>query len=704
MKLQDIINTHISGNFVKAEALYIEYLNSHKSDESVYQLLGTLYLQINDYEKSKKYFNLALKSFPNDPVALNNYGLLEKKNKNFDKALKLFSLNILKNNFLDSWINKINIFIEEKKYQSSFDVCKNALLKFPKNLIIKNQFAISLFNNNLISQSLEIYEEFDKKKNHFPNSLFNHSMILLKTGYYQKALIQINKLIFLEKNNIQAYLLRHEIYQKLLRFKDAENDLLFLYSLNNNDILVSKNLVNFYLNIKKYEKVIFYCDLIIDKNIENDFFIFKKIQAKIYIGNWLDIHKEIKLFFENLNIEKSEPSPLFIKYINDDADVHKNVSKYFWEETVEKNIYQYDHKINLTKNKKVRVGYFSGDFRDHAVFYLAQDIFSNHDKSKFEIYSFSSFDSEDSCKKKIMLNSDFFFNKSDYNFQNYLNLIQSCNLDIAIDLSGHTEFSQSAVFNYEIAKVKINYLGFPGTLGSNKYHYLIADKNIIPESNHNYYYEKIIYLPDTYQPFTPVNFDFNFLKSDFSLPNDKFLISSFSRIEKILPNIFDVWMKILLKYEDIFLVLNINDEICINNLKNYCKKNDFPFEKIIFLPRINYLKNLQRMSVLDLYVDTFPYNGHTTLSDSLFQACVPAITLCGNSFASSVGCSLLSLLDMDNLVAKNESEYFQLIDYYCKNRDKLIEIKKKLIEFKKKNIDRMTNFTKRYEDILSSLL
>ena len=153
-----------------------------------------------------------------------------------------------------------------------------------------------------------------------------------------------------------------------------------------------------------------------------------------------------------------------------------------------------------------------------------------------------------------------------------IKLVISHNLDVAVDLSGYTVHNKSHLFEYDISKIKVNYLGFPGSMGSKKYDYIISDKNIIQKDDIENYTEKVLFMPEIYQPFTPQIFNMDIRRSEFDLPEDKFILGCFSRIEKILPNIFDIWMKILIKYQDAILALCINDEKVKNNIKIYCKK------------------------------------------------------------------------------------------------------------------------------------
>ena len=213
---------------------------------------------------------------------------------------------------------------------------------------------------------------------------------------------------------------------------------------------------------------------------------------------------------------------------------YKKISEKFWEQ-LPKN--KYLHKVLSTnskeiKNNKINIGYFSGDYGNHAVFNLIQDLFVNQDKSDFETFAYSTFKRKGQQRDKIKEHVNNFFDLDDLDDETILKLIKSHNLDVAVDLSGYTANNKSHLFEYNISRVKVNYLGFPGSMGSKKYDYIIADRNIIKEDEFDKYSEKVLFMPEIYQPFTPKVFKMNIRRSEFDLPEDKFILGCFSRIEK----------------------------------------------------------------------------------------------------------------------------------------------------------------------------
>jgi len=705
-ELNRALALHQKGQINEAEKIYLDLLKSHPNNSSLTQLLGTLYLQKKNYDLSEKYLLSSLDITPDNPFLLNNLGLLKKQTHKIEKSIEYFSINIKKNNFLNSWINKSNILLETENYKEGLEFSKKAIKNYPNNLKIKNNLALFLFENGFKNQSIEIYKELDNTNNHTTETYLNYSNILMKTNKLSEAIDLLNKLLLEDKENLKALRQRALIYKELLDFKNAEKDLLSTIKIDKFNTLSTKYLVDLYIDSKNYNKALIHCDLMLENNIEPDFFLTKKIFSNLNVGNWINLKNDLEILNKKINDKNNYLDPLSIKYFNDDPQFQKEFTENYWKNKCK---IKYINNVLLENEKqkdnlKIRIGYFSADFNNHAVFHLIQDLFVNHNKSRFEIFAYSFLKEEGSSRDKVIKNVNKFTDIDQMSDDEIIKLVQADNLDVAIDLSGYTKNNKSYLFNYNISKIKINYLGYPGSMGTRKYDYILADKNIIPEEHLKYYSEKVIYMPETYQPFTPKLFEMTNDRAEFNLPEKAFILGCFSRIEKILPNVFDIWMKILKKYKDIYLALCIKDATVKNNIKIYCEKNKFDFKRIIFLDPIDHNNNLRRISTFNLYLDTYPYNGHTGISDSLFQSCVPTISFTGSSFASRVSYSLLCSLELKQLISNNEEEYFNKIDYYCTNRDELKKIRDYLIKFKEKNFTRMVKFTKDFEDLIISIL
>ena len=324
------IEFHRNGELDKAEKIYLAHLEIKKKDPSLLQLLGTIYLQKNNYKLAEKYFLESLVLQPENPGTLNNLGILKKKTDNIEKSLEYFEINIEKNNFLNSWVNKSNILIETNKNLDGLKFTEVALKKYPKDKKLKNNFAIFLFKCGFQKEALNIYKEFDDLNLHFKDSYLNYSNLLIEINNLPKALEIINKFILQNSNNLEALRQRALICKLLFDFKKSEEDLLDTIKIDKFNIISNQMIVKLYIDIKKYEEAIKYCDLMLREEKDVNFFLTKKIFCKINIGSWIDLENDLKIFNNNLKYNQSSINPLSLKYINDDPFFQKNFTENYW--------------------------------------------------------------------------------------------------------------------------------------------------------------------------------------------------------------------------------------------------------------------------------------------------------------------------------------------------------------------------------------
>ena len=264
-----------------------------------------------------------------------------------------------------------------------------------------------------------------------------------------------------------------------------------------------------------------------------------------------------------------------------------------------------------------------------------------HDKSLFELFGFyfgPPLNDKDFLQKRILKCFDGFHDINNQNDKSVAELTKKIGIDIAIDLMCHTgNRNRFGIFQKKIAPIQINFLGYPGTSGSRFFDYIVADKVLIPEDQQKYYSEKIIYLPDTYQANedTKKISDKNFTKEMFGLPDNKFIFCSFNSNHKINIKIFDLWMKILSKNLDSVLWIMSDNDLSVENLRNFAQNKNIDPKRLIFAKHMPLDEHLKRLQLADLVLDTFPYNAHTTCSDAI-RVNLPVLTLKGKSFASRV--------------------------------------------------------------------
>jgi predicted O-linked N-acetylglucosamine transferase (SPINDLY family) len=331
-------------------------------------------------------------------------------------------------------------------------------------------------------------------------------------------------------------------------------------------------------------------------------------------------------------------------------------------------------------NNKIRIGYFSADFRVHPVSTLIAELFELHDKTKFEIIAFSfGEDDKSSMRLRISKSFDQFIDVSNLSDFDIAKLSRDMKVDIAIDLGGYTADSRTGIFSYRAAPIQVHYIGYLGTMGADYIDYIIADKTLIPDASQPYYSEKVVYLPNSYQANDRKRLisDKQFTKQELGLPENSFVFCCFNNNYKILPATFSSWMRILKEVEGSVLFLYAENNWAKDNLQKEAEIRGVNSSKLIFGMNIPYADYLSRYQTCDLFLDTFPYNAGTTASDALWTG-LPVLTLMGQSFASRVAASLLNAIGLPELITNTQEEYESLAIELAMNPSKLAAIKLRL--------------------------
>jgi predicted O-linked N-acetylglucosamine transferase (SPINDLY family) len=312
------------------------------------------------------------------------------------------------------------------------------------------------------------------------------------------------------------------------------------------------------------------------------------------------------------------------------------------------------------RSAKIRVGYFSADFRVHPVALLSAGIFERHDRSKFEVIAFAfGPESNDQMRARLVKAFDSFVDVRQRTDVEAATLARDMGIDIAVDLNGITEHGRSGIFALRAAPIQINFLGYPGTMGAGYMDYLIGDRTVIPREYHDHYVEKIIYLPGSFIPFDSsyAVADKTFMRQELGLPPEGFVFCCFNNAFKITPAVFDRWMRILARVEDSVLWLSPTNPTSAANLRKEAVRRGIEPLRLVFAPRLASLpEHLARLRAADLFLDTFPYNAHASALDALWAG-LPVLTCEGHSFASRVAASVLRTIDLPQLITGSLSQY-----------------------------------------------
>jgi len=396
---------------------------------------------------------------------------------------------------------------------------------------------------------------------------------------------------------------------------------------------------------------------------------------------WDNLSIHLKEIQEKVINREKAIGPFSLLALIDDPELQKIAADTYISEMHPKIQYLSKLKIN-SKYKKIRVGYFSADFRDHAVSQLTAELYELHDRGQFEIHAFSfGPDTKDEFNLRVKAGVDHYHDVRSLSDMSVVLLSRSEKIDIAVDLGGFTKNSRTQIFAMQAAPIQVNYLGYSGTMASDYMDYIIADHTIIPEDKKHHYSESIVYLPYSYMV-TDSKIKkpkMQFTREDAGLPLKGFIFCCFNQHYKIAPATFMVWMRILKQVKGSILWLSEANSVIISNLKKEAIKNGVEGDRLIFAPRLAFKEDhLSRMQLADLFLDTLPYNAHTTCSDAL-QMGVPVLTCIGNSFTSRVAASLLNAVNLPELITKTQDQYESLAIQLSTNSQKFTSIKDKLV-------------------------
>jgi protein O-GlcNAc transferase len=329
---------------------------------------------------------------------------------------------------------------------------------------------------------------------------------------------------------------------------------------------------------------------------------------------------------------------------------------------------------------KLRIGYYSADFRKHPLAFLMAELFERHCRSQFEVIALSfSSDTGDYMRHRLEAAFDRFIDVRGQSDRDVALLSRELGIDIAVDLGGFTTNSRPNIFSMRAAPIQVSYLGYPGTMGAEYIDYLIADRTLIPESDQKYYAEKIAYLPDTYlvnDSTRPIAGRI-FTRAELGLPKDAFVFCCFNNNWKITPEVFDCWMRLLERISGSVLWLLEDNATAARNLRAEAENRGIDSDRLIFAKRIPVAEHLARHRVADLFLDTLPYNAHTTASEALWCG-LPVLTRIGDAFAARVAASLLNAIGLSELITTTSEAYEGLAIELATKPEKLSEIRRKL--------------------------
>lgn len=589
--------------------------------------------------------------------AIFNQGLQHFGDGNYDLAIKSFELCLSQNQFNFEAAFYLGLsYAQVKNYENSIKSLGKALSFDLGSYETLLNISICYRLSNQLEKSLE-YARLALNIN--PNSFqswLNLGNSLQDLGNYAEALSAYNQSVSLNpkasdvwvnRGNCLNRMNQHQLalisYEQALKL-NSEADVWSNYGLTLSDVGQYKKAIQAYENA-------------LNLDINHPYVLGSLLHAKMRLCDWTNFNS----LFDAIDrkVEKGEKAifPFCALSLFEDADKQLMASKIFTNDKYPFNN-ELGHPIRSCSNR-IKLGFFSSDFKKHPVSFLTVELFSQLDRNCFELHGFAlRSHPRDEMYLRMKKIFDFFHDVETSSDKAITQLSRSKKIDIAIDLNGFTQGGRTAIFAYRAAPVQVNFLGYPGTMGAEYMDYIIADDVVIPKHSSHLFSEKIVRLPNSFQPSdsrrgAPQKIH---SRSDFGLPDLGFIYCCFNNSYKITPAIFDVWMRILKGVDDSVLWLVFDHDEIVGNLKKEARLRGVDPSRMYFSPRVNVADYLSRFRVADLFLDTAPFNGGTTLNDALWTG-LPVLTCVGSPFAGRMGASLLNALGMHDLIMRTLNDY-----------------------------------------------
>jgi len=659
------------------------------------------FVKLNQYSKAKDLYLDVIEKFPNNIKALHalkklrslhiNKPINTNKSKGFSDLLQKYNNQEFKNvikkadELIKIYPNENDLHNIQGASNAALGMFDKAIECYEKILKINPNSAIAYFNIAVMYDKLKSpkyaiknYKNATKIKSDYADAHNNMGSAYKELNDFDRALNAYQKATLIQPNHAFAYNNMGNIYKDKGDHKKAIDAF-------EKAILFKKNYMEAFINLgdalkdigKNTEAILVY-DKVLEIQPANEKVIAHRNFLLRLICEWEKIEKDTAKI-SKLGIHEGDVGPFTVMTLEDSPERHKLRAVAHTEKKFpRRKLQEYNHP--KAKKNHIRIGYMSSDFKTHPVAFLIAKIIENHNKKQFKVYGYSIGPVViDEMNIRLQKAFDVYKEIGHETDEQIATTIQKDNIDILIDLNGHTKDRRTGVLCLRPASIQINYLGFPGTMGADYIDYIIADKILIPDKFENFYSENIIRLPHSYMPTDNTRIISNkpVSRKEQGLPEDGIVFCCFNNSYKISSIEFDIWMLIVGRIDNSVLWLNIKNKLVRENICRAAQIRGIDPSRIIFANSLPMEEHLARYALADIFLDTFNFNAHTTASEALWAG-LPVVTKLGKSFAARVAGSLLSAVGLDELITHTELEYEELILELALNPKKLKKIKHKL--------------------------
>jgi predicted O-linked N-acetylglucosamine transferase (SPINDLY family) len=592
-----------------------------------YSRRGRAFAELKLFDRALESYDRAIALKSDDFEAHYGRALTLHQSARLDDALAGYDQAIaLKSDYADVHLNRGSALLQLRRYEAAVSSFDRAIELNAIHARLFHGRGLALRHLKRLDDALACFEQAIVQGPACAGVYVDRANVLLEVGRFEAALASYDDAIAIEPENVEALQGRG-------------------FAL---------------LNMKRLEAAIESLDRALSINADQKYLPGLRRHLKMQICDWQDFEADVEELVTGLRAGNPVSTPFPMLALVDSPPVHRLAANLWASEHYPRN----DALGPVRRRRsvdKIHIAYFSPDFRHHPVSLLTCEMFETHDRSRYSVTAFAFGPrTKDDVRARLVRAFDRFIEvegKSDFQVAS---MARNLEVDVAVDLAGYTEHCRTGVFALRAAPVQISYLGYLGTMAAPYMDYLVADATIIPRSEQGHYAEKILYLP-SYQANDSKRriAKRSFTRVELGLPPDGFVYACFNSNYKITPPTFTVWMRILSQVRGSNLFLYVGDPVAERNIRKEAELRGVDGRRIVFGEKLPFEEYLARFQSVDLFLDTLPYNAGTTASDALWAG-LPVLTCTGEAFAGRVAASLLTAMELPELITNTPSEYERL--------------------------------------------
>ncbi|WP_347986943.1 tetratricopeptide repeat protein [Methylomonas sp. AM2-LC] len=678
------------GNVLTAQQLYAQAVTHYETAVSLqpqfveaYMYCGLAYKNLQNFQAALLCFDQAIKLSPNYAEAHHNRGLALHCLHRYVEALDSYAHGYALKPEQDEayFTNRGLSFLALGKHTEAIDCFERVLAINPQHVEACFNYANALNNLQRYREALPVYQRVIALQPELAFAYLQLGKVQHQLKYFFAALDSYRQTMKLVPEHAEAYFLCGNTLQQIHQYQGAADNYRLALVHQPDHVAAHFGLGLALHELKRYQEACVVYDQATALDPDYQFLAGARFSTKIQICDWRDYAQETAHLLSRIAEGEKTLSPFTLLAMTDNLAVQGKIAA-LWTGLNYPERFELPALAPYTNHTRIRVGFFSADFRNHPVAFLTAQMFELFDRSQFELLAFSfGPEAKDEMRVRLEAGFDQFHNingKSDYEVAL---LARQLELDIAVDLSGLTGYCRTGIFSYRPAPTQVNYLGYAGSVPVTYMDYIIGDPVLIPAHCMHLYSEKVVHLPDSFMVTDSQRqiADKVFSRAEMGLPETGVVFCCFNNHFKITPYVFASWMRILQAVPGSVLWFSPNPE-AETNLKQAAEQQGISGERLLFSQRLpSIAEHLARHQLADLFLDTLPYNAHATAMDALWAG-LPVLTCAGESFASRVAASLLSALGLPELIVYTPQAYEEQAIELALQPEKLAKLKAKLAE------------------------